>query len=97
MRRLFAVLRTKGRAWDGAKPMRQQPQWPEHGVFMDQLAADGVVVLGGPLEGSDDFLLAISAADEGEVNRTLARDPWSKSGTLEIKRIQPWTILLKSG
>lgn len=96
MRTLFAVVRTKGQAWDAAKPMRSQQQWAEHATFMDRLAADGFVVLGGPLEHSDDFLLAIKAGDANEVEVTLQRDPWSKSGMLAVKSLQPWTILLQS-
>ena len=62
--------------------------------FMNQLAADEFVVLGGPLGGTDDFLLVIDAAGTNQINATLARDPWTQSGMLEIKDIRPWTILL---
>lgn len=96
MRTLFAVVRTKGQRWEPAKPLRSQPRWSEHATFMDKLAADGFVVLGGPLGNSGDFLLAIKANDESEVKFTLQRDPWSKSGILDVKSIQPWTILLES-
>jgi uncharacterized protein YciI len=93
---LFAVIRTRGRAWDPAREMRSQQQWGEHAAFMDRLAADGFVVLGGPLDGSGDVLLAIKASDESEVRFVLQQDPWSKSGILALKSIQPWTILLES-
>ncbi len=76
--------------------MRSQLQWPEHAAFMDRLAADGFIVLGGPVGAGDDFLFAIKAADESEIRLTLQRDPWSESGMLEIKSIQPWSILLES-
>jgi uncharacterized protein YciI len=96
MSTLFAVVRTKGDAWDKAKPMRSQREWTEHAAFMDGLAVQGFIVLGGPLGDTGDFLLAIRAADEPEIMATLGRDPWSKSGILAIKSIQPWTILLDS-
>ncbi len=96
MRRLFAVIRTKGQAWDPAKSMRSQQQWSEHAILMDSLAADGIVVLGGPLDESGDILLAIKATDESEVKSILQRDPWSKLGILEVKSIQAWSILLES-
>jgi hypothetical protein len=63
---------------------------------MDKLAADGFVVLGGPLGTSGDILLAIKATDESEVKFTLQRDPCSHSGILDVKSIQLWTILLES-
>jgi len=40
MRNLFAVLRTRGPAWDATRPMRGQRGWAEHAAFMDNLAAD---------------------------------------------------------
>ena len=76
--------------------MRSQQQWTEHAVFMDKLAAQGFVVLGGPLGETGDFLFAIKAADENEIRANLQQDPWSNSGMLDIKSIQPWTILLES-
>ena len=96
MRTLFAVVRTKGDAWDAAKPMRSQQQWSEHAAFMDGLAAQGFIVLGGPLGETGDVLFAVKASDEGEIRATLQQDPWSKSGMLEVKSIQPWSILLES-
>jgi hypothetical protein len=96
MRTLFAVVRTRGQAWDAAKPMRSQEQWSEHAVFMDNLAARGFVVLGGPLAETGDVLLAVKATSESEIGAALQQDPWSQSRMLEIKSIQPWTIVLES-
>ena len=96
MKQLFVVTRTRGRAWDASKPMNQQEQWTDHGTFMNQLAADEFVVLGGPLSGTDDFLHVIDAAGTNQINATLARDPWTQSGMLKVKDIQPWTILLEA-
>ena len=77
--------------------MRTQQQWTEHAQFMDQLAADGFVVLGGPLGDSGEFLLIVDAPGEGDIRTTLSRDPWSQSGLLDLHKIQGWTILLESG
>jgi uncharacterized protein YciI len=76
--------------------MRFQRPWSEHAAFMDKLAIDGFIVLGGPIGDGDDFLFAIKASDEGEIRLTLQRDPWSESGMLEIRSIQPWNVLLES-
>ena|SRR6516164_4739982 len=96
MRALFAVVRTKGQAWDAATPMRSQREWPEHADFMNRLAARGFIVLGGPLGETGDFLFGVKAADENEIRAILQQDPWSTSEMLVIKSIQPWTILLES-
>lgn len=97
MKRLFAVTRTRGKAWNSAKPMNSQEQWPEHATFMDDLASNRFVILGGPLGDKGDVLLVVDAADEGEIRSTLARDPWSKLGLLELQSIQLWTVLLQAG
>lgn len=95
MKHLFAVTRTHGPAWDGNKLMQEQEKWTEHTTFMNQLAADGFIVLGGPLGQSGDVLLVIDATDADEIDAALARDPWSQLGLLATKEIQPWTILLQ--
>ena len=97
MKRLFVVTRTKGKAWDPSKPMSSQAQWPEHATFMDELATNRFVVLGGPLGDDGNILLVVDAADEGEIRSTLERDPWSQSGILEVQSIQLWTVLLQAG
>lgn len=97
MRNLFAVVRRRGRAWDSTRPMRSQQQWDEHARFMEDRVADGFVVLGGPVGSSGEVLLAIRADDEEEIRSTLDRDPWNRSGLLEIVSVRPWTILLEAG
>src|SRR5262245_38483030 len=95
----FAVTRVRGPAWNSALPMRQQALWTEHAVFMNRLAADGFVVLGGPLGAGDELrevLLIVDAPSAGDVRARLAADPWSEAGLLEIARLEPWTILLDS-
>jgi uncharacterized protein YciI len=74
--------------------MRYQALWTEHAVFMDALAAEGFVVLGGPLGSGEEVLLVIDAASEEVARARLAADPWSTAGLLEIARVEPWTVLL---
>jgi hypothetical protein len=76
--------------------MRSQARWTEHAAFMNALATEGFVVLGGPLGSGEEVLLVIDAVSEDVVRRRLAADPWSESGLLEIDRVEPWTILLDS-
>ena len=97
MKRLFVVTRTRGRTWDSTKGMRLQKQWPEHAEFMDELANNRFVILGGPLGEGEKTLLVVDATDEAEIRSTLARDPWSKSGLLETESIHLWTVLLHAG
>ena len=95
----FAVRRVRGPAWNAAVPMREQKLWAEHAAFMNALAAEGFVVLGGPLADGAEVLLIIDASSEEAVRTRLDADPWSPAGLLEIARVEPWTVRLehKSG
>lgn len=90
----FAVRLTRGGPWDWTRELREQDGWDEHARFMDELAAEGFIVLGGPLAGDREILHAISASSEQEVRERLAHDNWSRNGMLTIASIEPWTILL---
>jgi hypothetical protein len=61
---------------------------------MDSLVDEGFIVLGGPLAGEREILHAISAPSEEAVRQRLAHDNWHQTGTLTIKSIEPWTVLL---
>jgi hypothetical protein len=67
MRRLFAVIRSRGPAWDNALPLEDQADWLAHAAFMDALVDKGFVAPGGPLEGSPDVLLVIRATTADEI------------------------------
>jgi len=94
LKTLFAVTRTPGPARDPARPREQQVGWPEHARFMNELAAVGFIVLGGPIGDGRCALLIVDASDEATINATLAEDPWSTSGHLMTDAIHPWTIVL---
>lgn len=90
----LAVRRVRGPAWNPALPLRGQAQWTEHAAFMNALAAEGFVVLGGPLGDGAEVLLIIAADSEATVRARLAEDPWTVSGLLALKSVEPWTVLL---
>jgi uncharacterized protein YciI len=93
----FIVRRGRGPAWNTAVPMRAQALWAEHAAFMNALAADGFVVLGGPVgTGEEEFLFVIDSPSEDAIRARLAADPWSELRLLEIRRVEPWTLLLDS-
>jgi hypothetical protein len=93
---MFAVRRVRGPAWNTAAPMREQAQWAKHAVFMNALAAEGFVILGGPLGSGEEVLLVVESTSEPVLRARLDTDPWSKSGLLKITSVEPWTILLDS-
>jgi len=96
MAQLFAVIRTRGPAWQGSQPLEGQPDWAGHASFMNALAKEGFVVLGGPLEGTADTLLIVRATTPDEVRSRLAADPWAGRDQLRVTRVAPWTLRLGS-
>jgi uncharacterized protein YciI len=77
--------------------MREQVLWDAHAQFMNALAAESFVILGGPIgEDGEETLLVIDAESEMTLRTRLATDPWTQIGLLEIARVEPWTILLDS-
>jgi hypothetical protein len=93
---LFAVIRTRGGAWQSGASLEGQEQWGEHARFMNALKAEGLVVLGGPLEGTPDVLLIMRAASTGEILARLELDPWTGMDLLRVRTITPWTLRLGS-
>jgi uncharacterized protein YciI len=86
------TLSQTGPAWDPAKPLEEQSGWREHAVFMDDLVADGWIVLGGPTLDRR-VVHAMEAESEEAIRARFAQDPWSESH-LRVESIEPWTIRL---
>ena len=94
----FAVIREAGPAWTDGKGTFEQPGVNDHAMFMDGLADQGLVLFGGPLAGSENgrirALLIVDAADEAEIHRRLADDPWTIAERLAIVSVEPWNIFV---
>jgi hypothetical protein len=96
MQQLFVVIRTRGPAWQESLPLEGQADWTPHASFMNSLAKEEFVILGGPLEGTSDVLLVVRATTPDEVRSRLAEDPWAGKDLLRIARVAPWTLRLGS-
>ncbi len=90
----YVVTREPGESWDPSLGMRKQNKWDEHAAFMNALADDGFVVLGGPLGDGRKILLVIDAESEDEIVKRLEEDPWTPMGLLRIAKVDRWEILL---
>ena len=88
----LVTLAGSGPEWDPSAPLEEQSGWAEHAEFMDGLVAEGVIVLGGPLD-EVRVAPAIEADSPDAVRAALARDPWTDSH-LVLERIERWTIRL---
>jgi hypothetical protein len=93
---LFAVIRSRGAAWQPQLPLEEQADWDIHASFMNALESEGFVVLGGPLEGTHDVLLIVRATTPDEIVNRLQDDPWTTRDLLRLSRISPWTLRLGS-
>src|SRR5687767_41003 len=91
---LFVVRLERGGPWDWSRGMREQDGWDEHAKFMDDLVDEGVIVLGGPLEGDRETMHVIDAPSEDAIRERFATDPWWVNGMLRPVRIERWEILL---
>jgi hypothetical protein len=94
MERIFAVLRSRGPAWDDSRPLEEQADWPAHAAFMDALFESGFAALMGPLEGTRDALLVLRASSTSEIDERLASDPWTSNGLLITTQSSPWQLRL---
>ncbi len=92
--KIFAVIRTRGPAWQPSLSLEGQPEWPAHARFMNNLEASGAVILGGPLEGTPDVLLVMRADSADEAAQYLQGDPWTDLNLLVVETVMPWTIRL---
>jgi uncharacterized protein YciI len=65
---------------------------------MNALADDGFLLFAGSLAGTEHgrlrALLIIDAQSEPDIHHRLAEDPWTHSHQLEIKRIDPWKLIV---
>jgi len=92
----FVVIEEAGPQWDDKWSMQEQKGWPEHAVFMDNLADEHFVKLGGPLGNyrKHRAMLILDAPDEEALRKRLAEDPWMRDGVLRTIEIYSWEILL---
>lgn len=96
MKRLFVVMLNRGAAYQSARPLEAQRDWEAHRSFMNALEQERFVLLGGPLEGTNDVLLIFRATDPEEIRERLATDPWHAQDLLRVERVAPWDLRLGS-
>jgi len=93
---LFLVTRSHGPGWCDGRNLEEQDEWPAHAAFMEALASDGFVLLGGVVIETSEALLIVRAASKSDIEARLAADPWTRNGVLRIKSIQTWQLRLGS-
>ena len=94
MRNTFLAFSSAGPNRDFSKDTREQAFWDEHAAFIDQLVADGFILMGGPLIDEGGSMLIINAKDENEVREKLRNDPWVERGILKLESVKRWQIFI---
>ena len=94
MKNTFVAISSAGPNRDFSKGTREQPFWDEHAAFIDQLVAEGFILMGGPLVDEGGSLLIFNAEDENEVREKMKNDPWLKQGILKQESIKRWQIFI---
>ncbi|HJY53684.1 MAG TPA: YciI family protein [Candidatus Udaeobacter sp.] len=94
MKNTFIAISSAGPKRDRSKSTREQPLWDEHAAFIDQLVADGFILMGGPLVDEGGAMLVVNADDENDVQEKLKNDPWMKQGVLKLKSVKRWEIFI---
>ncbi len=61
---------------------------------MDELVADGFIIVGGPLSDGERTLHLVDAEDESVIRARLAKDPWARAALLHVGSLEPWALWL---
>ena len=94
MKNTFVTISSSGPKRDLSKDTREQSFWDEHAAFIDQLVAEGFILMGGPFVDEGGAMLIVSAEDESEVFEKLRNDPWMKHGLLKLESVKRWEIFI---
>ena len=94
MKNTFVVISSAGPNRDRSMSTREQPLWNEHAAFIDQLVAEGFILMGGPLVDEGGAILIVIADDENEVREKLRKDPWYTHGILKLESVKRWQVFI---
>jgi uncharacterized protein YciI len=94
MKTTFVVISSAGPNRDRSMSTREQPLWNEHAAFIDQLVAEGFILMGGPLVDESGAMLIVNADDENAVREKLKDDPWYRHGILKLESVKRWQVFI---
>lgn len=80
---------------DFPDPERVNQVRPKHREYLAGLLAQGKLYATGPFVDNTGALLVYDAADEAEVRRLLAEDPYGQAGVVDVKSIKEWKIVME--
>jgi uncharacterized protein YciI len=88
-----AIIYETGPNWVEGKSLKEQ-DLRDHGKYLADLTAKGVVILGGPWRYENGGLVVIRVKTDQEAQRMLDEDPGVKNGVLSGS-VHAWEVLFK--
>lgn len=92
MKKTFILLFDPGPNWDETKEIEEQQFWSEHVKFVDELFAQGKVIITGPIVEYDRIVIIYEAQNESEIRITFKDDPFLINGILFLESVMEWKI-----
>jgi uncharacterized protein YciI len=68
----------------------------EHRVYLNQLVAEGKLLMAGPFADETGGIIIFEAVDQAEVESMMAADPFTINGVFATTEIKPWTLVAGS-
>jgi len=91
----FVVVREQGRGWDPLRSMREQDYWQDHVAFVNGIADDGSMLLGGPLSEIDENGVSVDPTEPvGDARTYRALVVLEADSERELERLledDPWS------
>ena len=92
MKKTFILLFYFCLNWDDTKEIEEQQFWSEHVKFVDDLFAQGKVIITGPIVDYDRIVIIYEAKNESEIRITFKDDPFLINGILFLESVMEWKI-----
>jgi uncharacterized protein YciI len=80
-----------GPTWTSGPP-EEQPGWDEHAVFVDDLIARRIFVMGGPLTDHSGSESLLENVGEDEARELVAGDPFVLNGVFVLEEVRSWNV-----
>ncbi len=66
---------------------------PSHRQHLTKLLQSGNLLAAGPITDDSGALIVYNAADEVELNRFIAEDPFNTAGIFQSWQVKPWKVV----